>query len=629
MEIRPRKAKGAPPSEAKSEISMTRRTGMLSAGGLAVFGVLAGRFYQLQIKQGENYTRLSDQNRFNYQMVLPSRGIVRDRFGEPLATNTLDYRVDLIAEQASDLDATLDALSKVIPLTQGDMTRIRREVSRKPDFVPVTIRDHLDWEDFAALNLNIHALPGVVPTAGEGRAYPEDGVFSHVLGYVGRANDQDIERDDDPMLLQPAFRLGKTGVEQAADKDLRGRSGRLRVEVNARGRVVREWPDPRDAAVAGQDIWLTLDAGLQRFAAEQFGDDSGGLAVVDVMTGELRALLSMPTFDANLFVSGISQADMDRLNGDEKRPQYNKVLSGGYPPASTYKMAVMLAALESGLIDPERPVFCGGKLRLGNRLFHCWKREGHGPVNMRESLKHSCDTYYYEISQIVGIEAIAEAARKLGLGQTYNLGIPGERTGIVPTPSWKETRMGSGWRTGDTLNASIGQGFVLTTPLQLAVMTARLANAKQAVVPSLFAGVDRDSFAPLNISDEALRFVQDAMLSVTNEPGGTAYRLDSLGLGTVTMAGKTGTAQVRGISQAERLAGVRKNEDLPWRYRDHSLFVGYAPYETPRFAVGCVVEHSGSGAGRAATITRAVLGEVLRRDGIGVRAETSDGRVPT
>ena len=624
--IKPSKAQA--PVEAKSEGSMTRRTAILGAGGLGVFGVLSGRFYQLQVAESENYAALSEENRFNYQTVLPSRGIVRDRFGEPLAANTLDYRVDIVAEQVRDLDITLDALSDVIPLSERELERIRKDVRRKPGFVPVTVKDHLEWDDFAALNMRVHALPGVVPTAGEGREYSSDGIFSHVLGYVGAANDRDVERDDDPLLLQPAFRIGKTGVEQAADKRLRGQAGRLRVEVNARGRVVREWPEPGDAAKTGSDVWLTLDAPLQRFAAEAFADDSGGLAVVDVMTGELRVLLSMPTFDANLFVSGLTQADMDRLNGDEKRPQYNKVLSGGYPPASTYKMAVMMAALESRKVDPAKPVFCGGKVRLGNRLFHCWKRQGHGRMDMRDALKNSCDTYFYEIAQTIGIEAIADAARKLGLGQTYDLGVAGEKRGIVPDPEWKQTRMGSGWRTGDTLNASIGQGFVLASPLQLAVMSARLANGRQAVTPSLFAGVDQAEPAPLDFRPGNVSYVQDAMWSVTSEMGGTAYRADPMGLGEIQMAGKTGTAQVRGISRAERAAGVRKNKDLPWKYRDHSIFVGYAPYVNPRFAVGCVVEHGGSGSGRAAEITRAVLGEALRRDGMGPRAELETGQVP-
>ena len=626
----PRAIKSA--SEAKSDASITRRTVMLGAGGLGVFGVLAGRFYQLQIAESENYLALSEENRFNYQTVLPSRGIVRDRYGEPLAANTLDYRVDIVSEQVKDLDLTLSQLGSIIDLSERELERIRKDIRRKPGFVPVTVRDHLDWDDFAALNMRVHALPGVVPTAGEGRSYPVDGIFSHVLGYVGKANDRDIERDDDPLLLQPAFRIGKTGVEQAADDTLRGRAGRLRVEVNARGRVVREWPEPGDAATPGRDVWLTLDAPLQRYAAEQFEEDSGGLAVIDVMTGELRTLLSMPTFDANLFVSGLTQADMDRLNGDEKRPQYNKVLSGGYPPASTYKMAVMLAALESRKVDPNTRVFCGGKVRLGNRTFHCWKRQGHGPMNMRDALKNSCDTYFYEISQTIGIEAIAEAARALGLGQSHDLGVAGEKSGIVPDPRWKQSRMGSGWRMGDTLNASIGQGFVLATPLQLAVMMARLANGRAAVKPTLFAGQDREAFEPLAFRPEFMAYVQDAMWSVTSEPGGTAFRNDPFavsggGLPEIQMAGKTGTAQVRGISRAERAAGVRKNKDLPWKYRDHSIFVGYAPYVNPRFAVGCVVEHGGSGSGRAAAITRAVLGEALRRDGLGQQAQNE--QVPT
>lgn len=624
-----RKPTQTPQAEAaKSEAQMTRRTAVLGAGGLAMFGVLIGRFYQLQIQQSENYLALSEDNRFNFQTIVPSRGIVRDRYGEPLAANTLDYQVELIAEQIDDLDLTLSKLADVIHLSDGDVKRIRRDINRRPDFVPITVKDHVDWDDFAALNMRVHALPGIIPKAGEGRSYPDDGLFSHVIGYVGKANDADVTRDDDPLLLQPAFRIGKTGVEQAADAALRGEAGQLKVEVNARGRVVREWPDPADAAKQGDDVYLTLDAELQRFAADQFKDDSGGIAVVDVMTGELRTLLSMPTFDANLFVSGLTQADMDALNNDEKRPQYNKVLSGGYPPASTYKMVVMLAALKSGLIDPNRRIFCGGKTRLGNRLFHCWRRQGHGPIDLRDSLKHSCDTYFYEVSQIIGIEAIADMARQLGLGQRYGIGIAGEKQGIVPDPAWKRDRLGADWRMGDTLNASIGQGFVLASPMQLAVMSARIANGTKAVTPSLFAGQEIAPFDDLGIDPDHMSFIQDSMWSVCEEPGGTAYRPNGLGLKGLDMAGKTGTAQVRGISRAERESGVISNANLPWKYRDHSIFVGYAPYIKPRFAVGCVVEHAGSGAGRAAAITRAVLGEALRRDGLVQRAEAAQIPAP-
>ncbi|MGB3455869.1 MAG: penicillin-binding transpeptidase domain-containing protein, partial [Litorimonas sp.] len=337
--------------------------------------------------------------------------------------------------------------------------------------------------------------------------------------------------------------------------------------------------------------------------------------------GELRTLLSMPTFDGNLFVSGLTQADMAALNNDEKRPQYNKVISGGYPPASTYKMAVMLAALESGKINPRERVFCNGSVRLGDRIFHCWKRRGHGAVDMRYSLQQSCDTYYYEISQIIGVDAIADMARRLGLGQRHDVGIAGETQGIVPDPDWKRERYDRGWRMGDTLNASIGQGFVLASPLQLAVMTARIANARYAVSPSLYAGRDLSDMPPLDIDPEHLAYVQDAMWSVTQQPGGTAYRHNGLGLPGIDLAGKTGTAQVRGITRAERAAGLLSHEETPWKYRDHSLFVGYAPYDRPRFAAGCVVEHGGSGSRRAATIVRAVLAESLRRDGLGPRTE--------
>jgi len=339
------------------------------------------------------------------------------------------------------------------------------------------------------------------------------------------------------------------------------------------------------------------------------------------MTGELRTLLSMPSYDANLFVSGLTQADMDRLNNDEKRPQYNKVISGGYAPASTFKMVVMLAALESGLVDPAKDVFCMGKIRLGNRTFHCWKRRGHGAMNMKEALKHSCDSYFYEIAQILGMDRIAKMGRRLGLGQRHGVGIAGEKSGIMPDPQWKQSKLGSGWRMGDTLNASIGQGFVLATPLQLSIMTARIANGKFAVTPNLLVEDALKQPEYLGINAAHLAYVKSAMWSVSNEVGGTAYANHDLGIAGVQMAAKTGTAQVRGISASERASGVRKNKSLPWKLRDHSIFVAYAPFDKPRFAVGCVVEHGGSGSGRAAQITRAVLSEALKRDGLGMKTD--------
>ena len=478
---------------------ISRRTAILGAGVIGGFGILSSRLYYLQVVKAEDYRALSDNNRFNYNITLPSRGKIMDRNGEALAINRQDYRLILIPEQINDIDVTLKRISETLPLQDKTITRIKNDIKDNASFVPILIEDHLDWETFAALNLKIPDLPGIIPEVGEGRAYPNKGIFAHTLGYVGRANREDVTTDRDPLLRQPTFRIGKLGVEAAKDKVLRGESGRLKVEVNAVGRIVREWPEAKDIAKDGNNIWLTLDADLQRYAAELYEEDSGGLAVIDVVTGELRALLSMPTFDGNLFVSGLTRDDMRRLNSDEKRPQYNKVLSGGYPPASTFKMVVMLAGLESGLIDPNDKIFCVGKLRSGNRDFHCWRRKGHGSVNMRQALKTSCDVYFYDLAQTIGIDKIAEMGRRLGLGQSFDIGIPGVKSGIMPDKAWKQAKLGAEWRGGDTFNAAIGQGFVLTTPLQLAVMAGRLANGAKALVPNLIIGNELKEQENLNI----------------------------------------------------------------------------------------------------------------------------------
>ncbi|WP_371398335.1 penicillin-binding protein 2 [Fretibacter rubidus] len=595
---------------------ITRRTAFLGVAGALGMSALTARLYYLQVVKAEDYTVLSDRNRFNFKTLIPERGRILDRNGVSLAVNRQDFQVMIVPEQVDDVDGTLDAISDIVPITDKVRARVKREAKRRARFIPVLVDSHLDWDAFAALNLRTPDLPGVALDVGQGRLYPHKGLFTHTLGYVGTAGPDDIAVDKDPLLRQPSFRIGKTGVEAASDKTLRGKAGRLKVEVNARGRVVREWPDPKEKPVSGDDVWLTLDADLQRHAADLFEEDSGGIAVIDVMTGELRTLLSMPTFDGNLFVSGLTAADMAAMNASEKRPQFNKVIGGGYPPASTFKMVVMLAGLKEGLIDPKEKIFCTGRVRLGNRNFHCWKRRGHGPMDLRDSLKQSCDVYYYEIANRLGIDPIHDMARRLGFGERFDIGISGQTSGIVPNDAWKQARLGDGWRTGDSYNAAIGQGFVLTTPLQMAVMTARLANGRRAVNPTLIIGQDLDGFDALDIDPTHLQLVRDAMWSVCEEPGGTAYRADSLGFGGIDMAGKTGTGQVRSISRAERESGVRSNERIAWELRDHSVFVGYAPFEAPRFAVATLVEHGGSGAGRAADISRQLLSMALSRDGV-------------
>lgn len=596
-------------------VDMTRRTALLGFGGLGVFGILASRLYYLQVTQAENYRVLSDKNRFNFNMIIPERGRILDRHGEALATNKLDFRLVLVPERVKNIDQTLDKIATILPLSVRTRKRVKKDIRENAKFVPVLIDDHLDWKVFSALNMKLPDIPGVLPLEDKGRDYPHGGIFTHILGYVGKPNPKALENDTDPLLRQPTFRIGKTGVEQSQDKALRGASGRQKVEVNAVGRTVREWEDDKIAATAGQDVWLTIDAGLQSYAAEVLGEESGGVAVVDVMTGELRVLLSMPTFDGNLFVSGLTSADMKELNADPRRPQFNKVIGGGYPPASTFKMIVMLAALEHNVIGREEKILCTGKMHVGNRDFHCWTRRGHGLMDMHDALQHSCDIYFYEIAQRLGLTKIKAVAEKLGLGQRFDIGIGGQISGVVPEPAWKKEKIGSQWRTGDTLNASIGQGFVLATPLQLAVMAARLANGKSAIQPSLIVGDGMVDMPELDIDPEHIAFVQNAMRSVCEVPGGTAYKPNALGIKGVEMAGKTGTGQVRSISASERRSGVLKNRELPWKFRDHGIMVGYAPYDNPRFAAAVLIEHGG-GSPIAVRMFRKIMAKALADDGV-------------
>ena len=601
----------------KDSVNMiSRRSALLGIGGLGAFSVLASRLYYLQVVRSEDYMVLSDKNRFNFNTVLPERGRILDRFGIPLATNKQDFRLVLVPERIKDVDMALERINRILPLSQPTRKRIKREIKNKAKFIPVLVDEHIEWPVFSKLNISLPDLPGVIPLEGKGRNYPHNGTFAHVLGYVGKPSPAAMQKDKDTLLRQPTFRMGKTGIEQSHDTILRGKAGRKKVEVNAFGRTVREWNDDKIPATPGKDVWLTLDSKLQTYAAELFGEESGGIAVMDVTTGELRTLLSMPTFDGNLFVSGLSSKQFKKMDSDPRRPQFNKVIGGGYPPASTFKMSVMLAALEYKVIEPEEQIFCTGKVHLGNRDFHCWKRRGHGLMTMHDALQQSCDVYFYEIIQRLGMEKVKPFAEKLGLGKKYQLGLGGQARGVIPDPEWKKAKIGTSWRTGDSLNASIGQGFVLSTPLQLAVMAGRIANGKTAVSPFIVVGDELLKQEALDINPEHLLLVQNAMHAVCEVPHGTAYKPGGLGIPGVEMAGKTGTGQVRGISAAERRTGVLKNKKLPWKLRDHSIFVGYAPYDNPRFSAGVIVEHGGSGAKLAANLCRKVLGKALERDGI-------------
>ena len=639
--------------------TLTRRTLLLGGGQAALLGLLGGRLYYLQVQESDRYKMLAEDNRINLRLLAPPRGRIVDRFGVPLAVNQENYRLLLVREQANDLEETLDALGQILPLTEKDRERIRRETSRKRGFVPVTVRDNLSWRQVSRIEVNAPDLPGISIEAGQTRHYPQANMTSQVLGYVSAVSENELTGD--PLLELPGFRIGKNGAERAFDLALRGKAGTSQVEVNAVGRIIRELS--RQEGDPGRELVLSLDAGLQTFTHQRLmGERAAAAAVLDVETGDVLALASVPSYDPNGFSTGMTARAWRELTSDPLRPLNNRAIGGLYAPGSTFKMIVALAALEAG-VNPSQRVRCRGHVNLGNARFHCWKKHGHGWMNMRNGIKRSCDVYFYEMSKRAGIDRISAMARRFGLGATVGVDLHGEKAGLIPTRDWKFATFGDPWQVGETLVTSIGQGFVLTTPLQLAVMAARLATGRE-VVPRIARGFREEEetesgaddgrlaeaasepaagpapavadeadaageaagdggpahrFASMGLPEEHLKIVQDAMDSVVNESRGTAFRkrIEEDGW---EMAGKTGTSQVRRITMAERLAGVTKNEDLPWHRRDHALFVAFAPVYSPRYACAVVVEHGGGGSKAAAPIARDILTETQRRDPSGAGA---------
>ena len=595
--------------------TFTRRTLMVSGGMTAVLCALGGRLYQLQIRDGALYRTAAEDNRVNERLVAPPRGRLLDRFGVELANNRRNYRLLLIAEQVNGkTEAALDTIARVIALNDQQKKRVLRDLAANKKFVPVVVAENLSWDEFALINQHLPYLPGVQPDVGETRAYPFGSELSHLLGYVAPVSPDDKKNteDEDPLLDLPGFRIGKRGIEKQFDAQVRGEAGASRVEVNAYGRVIRELS--KDPATPGKDIYLTIDRELQHFTDQAMTGQSAACVVMDCQTGDVLALSSTPGFDPNLFNVGIASDQWRALMTDDHKPLMNKVLSGTYPPGSTFKPAVAMAAVEAGLDN--LTVNCNGSYALGNYVFHCWKKGGHGHVDLKRGIQASCDVFFYETARRLGIDRIEESARKLGLGARTGIEIPGEFAGVIPGSAWKLAKYGIPWQQGETLNTGIGQGYVLVTPLQLCTYVARVASGK-AVVPRIAHVVGnvaqpRQLAEPLAFSDKAYALVREGMNAVTNEPGGTAYgfRIAEPGL---EMAGKTGTAQVRKISKEERLSGVKKNGSLPWNMRDHGLFIAFAPAAAPRYALACITEHASDGHPQV-VIARDVLRFAQQRD---------------
>jgi len=601
--------------------SLSRRALVLGGLQVAVFGGIAARLYHLQVEESSRFALLADENRINVKLLIPPRGQILDRFGEQLAVNQQNYRVVLTSERSPNAAATLAALARIVPLSETDLERVLREVKRS-SFVPVTVAENLTWEQVSQIEVNAPDLPGLSIEVGQTRLYPYGTMFSHLLGYVAAVSESELKGSQDPLLALPDFRIGKNGIERTYDEALRGTAGTRQIEVNSVGRVIRELA--RNDGKPGRDLVVTLDSGLQAYTYQRLmGETAASAVVLDIATGGVLAMASVPSYDANAFTLGISSKDWKALTEDTLKPMTNRAIGGLYAPGSTFKMIVGLAALEAG-VSPAQSVFCPGVYKLGNARFHCWKRGGHGHMNLHDGIKHSCDVYFYETARRIGIDRIAEMAFKLGLGVQTGIDLHSERAGVIPTREWKLANFGEPWQGGETLVTAIGQGFVLATPLQLAVMVARLASNK-VVVPHLWRGfLDQgpaDSapsslFPPLGLPENHLAQILDSMNAVVNEKGGTAGRARIAEPGW-EMGGKTGTSQVRRITLSERAQGVTKNEDLPWHRRDHALFVAFAPVGNPRYACAVVVDHGGGGSAVAAPIARDILIEVQRRDPLG------------
>lgn len=574
---------------AHQSLAFSRRMLLVGGAQATIGALLVGRLGYLAVAQNEHYKLLSESNRVQLIPVPPRRGWLIDRHGKPIAINRSSFRVDIVPQQLERPEQTLKALVDLMQLSNDDVDRIRRELKLGHGFRPVQVGENVTYEQYAAVTVRLPDLPGVQATRGYSRFYPDGPAVGHLVGYVGTANAKEYEAEDkNPLLIIPGFKIGKSGLEKSLEPKMRGTPGGQRIEVTARGKLVQELDPKPDRS--GQSVQLTIDEGLQHYAARRMGDQSGALVAMDVTSGDMLAFVSMPSFDPNSFSEGIGSTEWRMLSQDDHIPLLNKVAQGLYPSGSTIKPAMALAFLQQG-IDPKRRVHCAGGYQIGNRYFRC--DAVHGSMDMHSAVERSCNTYFWATGLIADPEKTTRMVQYLGYGEKFDLPIPTQRYGTMPGPEWLKKKYDRAWQGYDSANTSIGQGYVLVNPMQLAVMPARLASGK-LLKPRLLMAGKRDRIADLDVDPAHLAFVRDAMAAVVNGRG-TAVG-SKLPLDGIQMAGKTGTAQVFRL-------GARGHQSS-WALRDHALFIAFAPTDKPRYAIGCIIEHGGFGASAAAPIVK-------------------------
>jgi penicillin-binding protein 2 len=597
--------------------SINRRMFILAAAKVILLGGIVSRLFFLQVKENKKYLTLSDKNRIREWKLPPVRGHFEDYFGNTIAGNFEAYELHLIPEEIENFKYTINRVRNILQLSENQFQKILKNKDQIKPWENLIVSNNLTWENFSKINNNLYDLNGVKPVISVSRNYPFKENYTHVLGYVSQANEQDIISNE---IVKEKFvqglKVGKIGLEKTFENDLIGTNSIERYEVNAYGRRISQLEFQKGDK--GKTIKLTIDTEIQKLTSELLAEKAGSICVMDIFTGQVIAMHSSPSFDPNKFVFGINTDDWQLIRNDPMKPLVNKSLSGNYSPGSTIKPIVALSALENKIINTNFRVNCKGHkepLELYGQKYHCWKKEGHGIVDMREAMKQSCDTYFYEVARRLGVDKLSETAKKFGLGKkVFEDLFEIEKSGLVPSTSWKKNVLGINWLLGETIITGIGQGYIQTTPIQLCLMTAQIANGGHKIIPKLIVDIktdDKDKFSPIVEDAKNMKLVQDAMFSSTNEVRGTSYksRIDDP---KYQFAGKTGTAQVKRITKQDRELDLDTSE-IPYEERDHALYIAFGPYKNPRYAVSIVIEHGGSGGAVAAPLAKQLFKKIIDR----------------
>ncbi len=616
---------------------ISRRMFVLTAAKTIVFCGIFGRLVSLQINEATKYKTLSDKNRFREWKLAPQRGIIRDYFDKEIASNEKVYQLHITPENSPNLETLFFRLKTILNLSEKRIFYLKRKIAKQKPWEPIIVSDNLTWSEFSRINLFLHELPGVEPIVSVARQYPDQST-AHLVGYVSQVSQKDLQNKQYLKDMSVGIAVGKTGLENKLDKDIIGKVGFQRYEVNAFGKRIKQIQvDPGES---GKNYRTTLDLEVQKYTAEVLEDKAASVCVMDIYNGDIITMASSPSYDPNSFVHGIDKKYWNELISNEKKPLNNKAIAGLYPPGSTIKIIVALSALENDIWNPKKYVNCSGVTELYGEKFHCWKKKGHGPMNMRSAIQRSCDVYFYEVARLLGVDRLSETAKKFGLGKKVLDGFIEERAGVVPSTAWKRKFIGKNWYLGETLHSGIGQGYFQSTPLQLCLMTAQVANGGFEIKPRVLVDEERNNLReyikyknenpneplpidmlvsnfdlkPLFRNQENINFVKDAMFAATNEAGGTSFR-SRYDDQKFMFAGKTGSSQIKRFTELQRELEI-KQKDIEYKDRDHALFVAFAPYKDPKYAISVVVEHGGTGSGSAAPIAKKIIKKVLERDQI-------------